>query len=843
MKVKLGFLSILLFFVSFLLVSANVEIGEGETTIDGVEIVFPKPPAFMNNTGSVNKSQFAEIWVTNEGDKDNVADISTSELTDDNTYAEITGDAFTGNVAINFADFSIRNSAPATTLICADATADCVIGGAGGLSVTLGLTDLVQTQIWDTLTVGIDDEGEDVKFHGDTEGNQWKYNAGLNKVELIGDMDISFGDLDMSANGNVIKNIGDIGTDFTATGGLNLADDLTLGDDVELGLGNAQEFTMTFNGSDTLINPQAVGAGSIFILGDIIAENDVSIGSNLTVGDSVGVGTENPSSRFHLAGTTTDHYAQIDTGVDFDFVGTPDQPAADLILTAGNVDAGEHFYFVSYTTVLGETNINTGTPRISVTTDGTHEQVTVTLPVSTDYRVTGRKIYRTKAGGNYYNTFLLATIANNVDTTYVDNIADASLTGTSGDGYFDFDTTNSFILVNGVQSITIAEGGTALGYNAKSGRGSVSIGHHAGESLTTDSGNVLIGQYAGSDISGSGGRNTFVGHQAGLSKTTQTGNTGIGRSSLIRNGGTYNTAVGSDSGGYTTGSYNAILGEGAGEGTSGQSTYSDCVLIGREAGEELTTGTDNTFIGYQAGDDVTTGSSNILIGHGIDATGVGASNELNIGDVLKGSLTSGSENLSFPHDRNFYFGEDNDAYIGWDGTNLVINTNVSGGEGASSGLAWFSHNLSAAGYVTRTSVYDKTQGDALDKIMDADDYLSAGVIDHSEFYGYTTYEVTDWDSCGQVYQYTTYCWNVTEQPDEVYNFEVEISEECGQVLPKGMVENYHEDIYKTVCGTKIEEGVILNSEIDVLRQAVYELKTELCNHDATYSWCSVSVEL
>jgi len=37
--------------------------------------------------------------------------------------------------------------------------------------------------------------------------------------------------------------------------------------------------------------------------------------------------------------------------------------------------------------------------------------------------------------------------------------------------------------------------------------------------------------------------------------------------------------------------------------------------------------------------------------------------------------------------------------------------------------------------------------------------------------------------------------------------------------------------------TTTEEGISLEAEIDVLRQAVYELKTELCTQDDKYGWC------
>lgn len=40
----------------------------------------PATVVFDNTTGSVNFSQYADIWITNEGNKDNVADIQLNEL-------------------------------------------------------------------------------------------------------------------------------------------------------------------------------------------------------------------------------------------------------------------------------------------------------------------------------------------------------------------------------------------------------------------------------------------------------------------------------------------------------------------------------------------------------------------------------------------------------------------------------------------------------------------------------------------------------------------------------------------------------------------------------------------
>jgi len=114
---------------------------------------------------------------------------------------------------------------------------------------------------------------------------------------------------------------------------------------------------------------------------------------------------------------------------------------------------------------------------------------------------------------------------------------------------------------------------------------------------------------------------------------------------------------------------------------------------------------------------------------------------------------------------------------------------------------WAEKNVSATGYITRTSVYDKSQGSALDKVKDADDYMNGEEIDHTAFYGYVSYDVEDCE--------------IDEKTEE-----------------------------KTCVVVGTEEGVLLDHEVDLLRQAVFELKvqnqdlkTELCTKDDTYSWC------
>lgn len=190
------------------------------------------------------------------------------------------------------------------------------------------------------------------------------------------------------------------------------------------------------------------------------------------------------------------------------------------------------------------------------------------------------------------------------------------------------------------------------------------------------------------------------------------------------------------------------------------------------------------------------------------------------------------------------FGEGQDARIYYDGTNLMFQTNFTG-----SGDAYFTRNVSATGYITRTSVFDTDKGKALDYIKDSSNYIDGGNINHSKFYGYTTYEVTDFDNCWDVVD--SYCYEleelipmpyINESGDKDYFYEVVDKLHCEKTIPT-ITKDYWIN-YRKECSKKIEEGVVLDNEVDVLRQAVYELneenkliKQELCNKDNSYSFC------
>ncbi len=210
----------------------------------------------------------------------------------------------------------------------------------------------------------------------------------------------------------------------------------------------------------------------------------------------------------------------------------------------------------------------------------------------------------------------------------------------------------------------------------------------------------------------------------------------------------------------------------------------------------------------------------------VDATGIylgavtGATN--NYGIVLDGDST-GSADLGSA----IVFGAEQDASIYWDGTNLIFNTTQGSPTSNTSAIAWFSSAVSATNFTTRTSVYDKNKGSAMDYIKDSDDYKTNGEIDHSQFYGYTTQLVTDTSNCWEVQEYVEYCWIGIDE--EYYCVPNEKDAGAGYNLINHT---------RTECGKMPENAVNLNAEVDVLRQAVYDLKTELCTVSGdAYNWC------
>lgn len=106
---------------------------------------------------------------------------------------------------------------------------------------------------------------------------------------------------------------------------------------------------------------------------------------------------------------------------------------------AGNVNAGAHRYRVTFVTADGETDAGDASEAATVVNAATDGKVAISDISIGSSRVTSRKLYRTAAGGSVY--LLAAAIADNTSTSYIDNVADASLgvgapsTNTTDDPY------------------------------------------------------------------------------------------------------------------------------------------------------------------------------------------------------------------------------------------------------------------------------------------------------------------------------------------------------------------------------------------------------------------------
>lgn len=334
-----------------------------------------------------------------------------------------------------------------------------------------------------------------------------------------------------------------------------------------------------------------------------------------------------PSTKLHIVGTSaTLDVIRTDQGLDFYPITKPASMSVALAgAGVGNVNNGLHYYFVTYYSLTGETDASAAASVtvVDATTDG---KVTVTIPVSSDYRTVGRKIYRTSAASlPYGDPYLLATVANNTDVTYLDNIADASRPGTTS-VYYRENTTNRFVTVAGTASMFLGSTSSAFGTGAL-------LGLAAGTNIGGQ--NTAFGANAGRNVT-TGTRNNFIGNSAGSSCTGGSDNVLIGDSAgaLIANGAT-NVFIGRNTAYNQTGSYNVALGSGAGFGTAGASG-SQNTLLGFGSGYAVSTGSSNTLIGLSAGNNITSGSTNIILGTYVTAPVATGSRQLNIGNLLYG---------------------------------------------------------------------------------------------------------------------------------------------------------------------------------------------------------------
>jgi hypothetical protein len=298
---------------------------------------------------------------------------------------------------------------------------------------------------------------------------------------------------------------------------------------------------------------------------------------------------------------------------------------------AGNLN-GTYRWMVTFYTAAGETEgrINAGPLTV------TNKQVNLTdIPVSSDARVIGRKIYRTPTTTDVVPLQLLIDIPDNTTTIYTDNIADASLgalanrINTTGGQIYNganlissIDETNTSI---GYDSgyVGTAYASTAVGVHTLSsniGKRNSALGMYALDENTTGSNNSAFGTHAlnynltGNNLCAFGysaltnnldSDNTAFGYRALATQTTGTANTAVGSSALASaTVGQYNTAVGFGALQYLEGSnknQNTAVGMNAGnllaDGTTKAISLNNCTLIGANIKMSTISDVDSVVIG------------------------------------------------------------------------------------------------------------------------------------------------------------------------------------------------------------------------------------------------------
>jgi len=356
-----------------------------------------------------------------------------------------------------------------------------------------------------------------------------------------------------------------------------------------------------------------------------------------------------------LGNTITNPQKALDVSGDINL--TPvSAPLASFTLTGttgGSLDDGAvYWYSIAYGTADGETEAayKGASYRKSVDLDPGQTSVQLTnIPVSSDPRVTKRKIYR--SAGDEAETasqYLVTTINNNTATSYTDTTADGSRTLTDTT-YRKDNTTVKGIYFDNTAFAKLGEWNSSYGFGAlavlttgrenfafgraaaaavNSGSNNIAIGSSALPSVTSGNSNIGIG-YTSLYINQTGSYNVAIGNGAvRLASGNVTGNTGVGvdASFNITNANNYNTSLGYFAGAYFQGSYNLFLG----------------AETGRLAGATAV-GSYNTFIGYDVGDNAAAGAdNNILIGKQIDLQATTSDNQLSIGNLIFGTALDGT---------------------------------------------------------------------------------------------------------------------------------------------------------------------------------------------------------
>jgi hypothetical protein len=214
--------------------------------------------------------------------------------------------------------------------------------------------------------------------------------------------------------------------------------------------------------------------------------------------------------------------------------------------------------------------------------------------------------------------------------------------------------------------------------------------------------------------------------------------------------------------------------------------------------------------------------------------GVGAGVPTNV-ITYAPSMVTVHDSLAVDSDTDgLYLGEDQDTHDYFDGTNRIINLSTSGG---------FLHVVNDTGYtavvaenfIEMTTLYDKSQGSALDQYSDVNNYTA----DKTSHFASCQVLVTDYDDCWEIVESTVYCYydpynetscsavgspmNKTCITTEFDNYK------CVNGVG-GIPDGYKYDVVnnmRTECSVKVVDGLCTNERVATNEQAVYELIQEI----------------
>jgi hypothetical protein len=366
---------------------------------------------------------------------------------------------------------------------------------------------------------------------------------------------------------------------------------------------------------------------------------NVAVGSAALFSISAGGASNNVLIGKQAGYSIADSYSNI-------LVGAHDSTANVITSGSGNVGLGNELYFQSATAnnQLNIGNFLFGT--LPATSTGFQLPTSGTLGIGTSTPFGKLAISLNNGDNSFYNNAFLISSSTASATTTLFSIANTGTIGVNIDA-----STSTVMTLAGLPFIQR----TAFGVGA--------LAHHPNASL-----NLAVGTNAlGDDLSSN--FNTAIGIRAMEHATSGSAfaNTAIGYQTMqgdITNfGGSFNVAVGGGSmNSITTGTGNTAIGYGA----AGVVDGSGNTAVGYSAGTTLIHGSDDTLVGYNSGSLLTSGYGNILLGSartannltsGFNNIGLGnniffqsatGNSQLNIGNILFGTLPATTTSFQLP---------------------------------------------------------------------------------------------------------------------------------------------------------------------------------------------------